>query len=376
LTHPTSRATSSPLHRLYRTKFALVAVVSSVAGIALIVLARWAAIQTGGAWMRSWPVNEIGLGLFTTGLFGVLFHYVGQRDAEEEQIQRIRQVIAGDLALQPDGLVTMVSSETRDRIVENCLRLQLGDAALARDLYADLREQIGRAGERRYDMDMSLALAPWPSGPSSGKGAMFVATIRTEYRVVPVGPVLRFACVSNLDEYRELLQDPTCTLVHYFQPVAELELHGASEEAFELLEVTIDGKPRSARRTARTGTQIHSVGIGTGAAARRMVALSYTYRVLVQQHGHLLHLDFPRPTKGLKVHFAYGGCGIRRVNMVDYIASSRQPGLSQLPAAAPTPSIALWFDGWMLPKAGVAFVWVLEREMALAPIAGALDRPC
>jgi hypothetical protein len=35
-------------------------------------------------------------------------------------------------------------------------------------------------------------------------------------------------------------------------------------------------------------------------------------------------------------------------------------------ATAPTPSIALRFDGWMLPKAGVAFVWVLEREIATA----------
>jgi hypothetical protein len=86
--------------------------------------------------------------------------------------------------------------------------------------------------------------------------------------------------------------------------------------------------------------------------------------VLLQQNGHLLHLDFPRPTRGLKVHFAYGGCGIRRVNVVDYIASSRQPGLSRLEPTAPTPSIALRFDGWMLPKAGVGYVWVLEREMA------------
>ena len=58
-------------------------------------------------------------------------------------------MIAEDLALRPDGLVTMVSSETRDRIVENCLRLQPGDAALAHGLYADLREQITREGERR-----------------------------------------------------------------------------------------------------------------------------------------------------------------------------------------------------------------------------------
>jgi hypothetical protein len=145
---------------------------------------------------------------------------------------------------------------------------------------------------------------------------------------------------------------------------AELELHGASEEAFELIKVAIDGNRRLAQRTMRTGTQVHTVGVGIDpTAADRMVAISYVYRVLLQQHGHLLHRDFPRPTKGLKVHFAYGGCGIRRVNVIDHIASRRQPGLSRLNRPHSTPSIALRFDGWMLPKAGVGFVWVLEREM-------------
>jgi hypothetical protein len=32
--------------------------------------------------------------------------------------------------------------------------------------------------------------------------------------------------------------------------------------------------------------------------------------------------------------------------------------------SSPTPSIALPFDGWIPPEAGVAFVWVLERELA------------
>jgi hypothetical protein len=39
-------------------------------------------------------VDEFGLTLFTTGLFGVLFHYVGHRDAEEEQLHLLRHVIA------------------------------------------------------------------------------------------------------------------------------------------------------------------------------------------------------------------------------------------------------------------------------------------
>ena len=87
-------------------------------------------------------------------------------------------------------------------------------------------------------------------------------------------------------------------------------------------------------------------------------------------HKHLFHLDFSRPTKDVRVHFAYGGCGIRYVNVLDYIASSRDAGLSRLPASAPTPSIALRFDGWVLPKAGVGFVWVLESEVAAAAIDG------
>jgi hypothetical protein len=174
---------------------------------------------------------------------------------------------------------------------------------------------------------------------------------------------MRFVCVSDLDEYRESLQDPSCTVVHYFQPIGSLD--GASEEAFQLVELTVDGRPRPIRRATRAGVQLFTASLGGDAAStgERQLAIAYTYRVLVQQHGHLLHLDFNRPTKGFKVQFAYGGCGIRYVSVLDYIASSRQARVSRLPASAPTPSIALGFDGWILPKAGAAFVWVLEGEM-------------
>jgi len=49
------------------------------------------------------------------------------------------------------------------------------------------------------------------------------------------------------------------------------------------------------------------------------------------------------------------------------VASSGQPGLTRLPPLAPSPSISLRFDGWVLPKAGAAFVWGLEREVAHEP---------
>ena len=75
------------------------------------------------------------------------------------------------------------------------------------------------------------------------------------------------------------------------------------------------------------------------------------------------------------------GCGLRHVNVLDYIASSQEAGLSRRPTLGPTPSIALRFDGWVLPKAGVAFVWVLKDEMTTVEPDGHRDielggRPC
>lgn len=126
----------------------------------------------------------------------------------------------------------------------------------------------------------------------------------------------------------------------------------------------------------RVASEIGSLGMADrpiGSDARtggRAVAICFTYLALLQQHGHLFHLDFSRPTKDVRVHFAYRGCGIRHVNLLDYIASSLDTALSRLPASGPTPSIAVRFDGWALPKAGIGFVWVLESELGAAATDG------
>jgi hypothetical protein len=151
--------------------------------------------------------------------------------------------------------------------------------------------------------------------------------------------------------------DAACTVAHFFEPIRHLDLHAGSTDAFELLELTVDGRPRPLRRSTRSGTRTYTASLGAEVTPGRAVSISYSYRVLVQQLGHLLALDIGTPTHDLRVQFAYRGCGIRHINVADYIASSRQPRLSRLPASGTTPSIALRFDGWILPKAGVAFVW-------------------
>jgi len=367
----------NPLHRLYQTKLALLATLSTVTGVALLFLARWAGAGHGWVWLAELPVSEIGATLFSTGLIVIAFEYVDREDAEQRALQRLRKLLKEEapafrdavvdgFAFKPETLTDVASPETLDRIVRNCLAIRFKDRALAEEAYDDMREQVIRASERRYDVSASVALSPWEAGPATGKGSMFVATVRWEYRVVPANSVLRFSCVSDLDEYDEVRQDPSSTETWYFQPVGGLD--AGSEEAFKILEVTVDGQPLRTRRSGRKDSQVYTAALGSEVVREpREVVIAFTYRVLVQRNGHLLHLDVSRPSKGLKVQFSYGGCGIRYVSVLDYIASARRPRVSRAAAVEPAPSIDIGFDGWVFPKAGVGFVWVLDEELSAQP---------
>jgi hypothetical protein len=362
----------SPLYRLYKTKLTLLAVTSTALGLVLLILAKWATAE-GWQWVADWPITELGSTLFATGLIVVAFEYLDAKDADERGNQRLRKVIRQEapairdavldgIAFNAGALKDIASPELLDRIIVNSLGTRLGDQHLANDVYTDLLNQIVRAKERHYDMHVSISLAPWSSGPTTGPGAMFEATIRREYRVTPSSSVLRFACVSDLAEYRALLLDPTATETWYFEPMAGLD--AASPAAFELLQLTVNGQPQTFRRSKRADAQTFTAHLEPATdQAERQVVIAYTYRALIQQHGHALYFDVTSPCKGLHVDLAYHGCGIRHVNVLDYIASAQTPRVQHDPKHTATSTVSIGFDGWVFPKSGVAFVWVLEGEM-------------
>ena len=52
----------------------------------------------------------------------------------------------------------------------------------------------------------------------------------------------------------------------------------------------------------------------------------------------------------------------RYANVFSYIADANHASRI-FPGSGPTPSVEISFDGWMFPKGGVAFVWMLESEL-------------
>lgn len=296
---------TNPLDQLYQTKLQLIAVLAGVGGIALLMLAHWSTTAAAPNWLAALPIAEIGSTLFGTGLLAVFFEYVDRKHGDERTDQRIqkavrreapafRDAVLDSFAFDPEALAGIASHDTLDRIATNALGLRLEDQALAHDVYTDLRDQVIRAPERWHDLDVSVALSPWDKGPASGRGSMFVATIRWQYRVRPASTTLRFACVSDLAEYRELLRDPTMHSAWHFDHSGGID--PASREVFELLQLTVDGKPRKIRRTERAGSQFYTVNFGPAADSAAEVVITHTYRVLAQRHGHVLYLDLPRPS--------------------------------------------------------------------------------
>jgi hypothetical protein len=360
----------NPFQRLYQTKLALAATVATFVGAAMQVTSYWLDPATRSSWLVS-NLGGLGAGLLGIGLLGIVFQYIGDQDNEQSALRRTRTVL-GELvpeirdaviqgfAFNADDMARVASPVVLDQIARNILALQLGDRGLADDAYADLRSQVIRAPERWRDVTISIALAPWDGAPGRGPDAMFVATLRWEYRTVPAASAVRFACVADQVEYRELLRDPTVASVWYFGKPAGLD--AGSREAYELVEFMVDGQPRTIRRTQRTGSQTYSATIPKATPPGAEVTVACTYRVLIKQQGNLLYLDLPRPTKGLRIQFAYGGCGIRTVNTLDFFAGNEQARISRTLASAPSPSVDVGFDGWVFPKSGVAFVWSLDNE--------------
>ncbi|OLR89614.1 hypothetical protein [Actinokineospora bangkokensis] len=344
------------LRQLYRAKMLLIGVSLVAAGILGLVVGSY----TNASWVR-----DLGSAALQGGLLSVIVQIVVDgvserrqaelmRSAVRQEAPAIRDAVLDSLAFRPEALKQVASPETLDRLAVNALGLRLGNPALAADAYRDLQFQLGTTEERWHDVSISVSLRPWTPRNATSSADFFEATIRWEYRVTPATPVLRFACVSDLDEYRTLLNDPTVASVWFS------ELDASSRDTFDVQHLAVDGKTRPVRRSRRKQGQVFTADLGT--TAGREVVLSYTYRILVQQRGNVLYLNLNQPSHNLRIHLDYDGTGIQHVTTLDYIAGAQPVRIERTDSTATAARVDIGFDGWVLAQSGVAFVWVTGRK--------------
>jgi hypothetical protein len=356
-----------PLQRIHNFKLALIAVSVSFVGFVLMVLARWLDGQPLLADLAFLPWGEVGGTLFTAGILSIGIDYLLSKDDDERAEERMRRILATQapamkaavidgFAFDAEDLAGVATPDMLDRIVRNSLALRLNDAEFAREIYDDVRDQAITATERWHDVKISIRLS-MDRNTSEAHVPGYVATIRWEYTVVPKHAVRRFAVVSDRAEYRDLMADPEATSTWFMRKDSGID--AGSTEAFEIVQFTVDGEHRAIRRSARKQGQIYSASIGKDAVdAGVPITVSYTQRVKLFKHGHLLHLDMEQPTRNVDIDLDYSDTDIDYINVLDFFVSSHKTRVEHMPPNVPERSISVSHDGWVFQRSGVAFVWV------------------
>jgi hypothetical protein len=357
----------SLLQRLYRTKLALIATLSTTAGLGLLGAMQW----SSWAWLENPLVGAIGSTFFGTGMISIILEAFISREADQLSEARIRKVIRAEsstlrdsvldgLATQPQ-LARIASTDTLDRIIDNAMTARFRHAKKATDIYASIKRQVLNATQTRRDSHAFITLTPWESGPASGLGAMFVATIRWQYLTYDLPETLRFSAVSDQQRYRELLRNPESIETWWVEPAYGLTI--ANPETYSLLECTIDGRPTTINHLESDDAQLFTVVNDHSGHSADGTYVTYTHRTLVRQSGHRLFIDFPA-TDGLRVDFTYSAdCGIHQVGVVDYNSSGERARVYRSHKLVTNPTISLDLEGWIFPHSGAVFTWLLDREV-------------
>lgn len=367
-----------PHQRIVNLKLAFFAFVVAVAGVALMVLGKYLQATGATGFISFVPISEVGGTLLVAGIVGIgLDLWIGgDRGAVVETLVEkvmirvmarlaptLRDSVIQAFADNIDNLSVVATDQFLDQLARNALTLRLGDKNFAEDIYEDVRDQAISATERWYDTKISMNLSPLPMdrNTSEGRVPLFVLTTRYEYKVAPKSVVRKFSAVSNDRDYRAVMDDPQETSVWYINPATGLD--GASKDAFELVQFTIDGDERPIRRTAKTGGQTYTASVGMDVVqAGKPVTVAYTYRTVLRQHGHMLHVDVEQPSKGLDVELEYGDCGIAEMRLIPFIASSKKVRSYRMPPNVPEKTVGIGFDGWVMPKQGVMAVWIKDSD--------------
>lgn len=362
------------LARIYRLKLILTGIVLVVLGLLVSALSDRLASQSVAN-----PLVALVRGfsdvLLVTGAIGIAIDFFTGRDKDAADTERTRRVLK---ELTPDfvdavidgfrvnkkELQRVATPELLDEIATNVLSLRLGDDEFAREIYEDIRDQAIRTPERWYDVKVNVRLSKGMESTAEGR-PLLDALIEWEYTTTPSHPTARFACVSDIDEFHELIADAPATSTWFMTPRPGFD--ASKQESFELLTFSVDGKARKIRRSGRRSGQVYSATIGDDVVRdARPVRIRHAYRAIVDPANHRLFLAIAQPARNVSLEVDYSNTDIARMSVSDLVPSRRRPYVSQLPAGTPGRELTIEVPGWVQAGVGFTFVWTLDSEEQLA----------
>ena len=167
--------------------------------------------------------------------------------------------------------------------------------------------------------------------------------------------------MSDQDEYNELRQDVPATSTWFMAPRPGMDAR--RREAYELLELTVDGRPQPIRCSTRATGQTYSVDLDEEARSGKPVRIRQVFRTITPQWSHRLYFAVRQPTRGWSLRLDYTDTNIGDMRVNDTVATAPAARIVRSPEAVPGKVIALESAGWLMPGSGVAFTWTLNEEL-------------
>lgn len=325
-------------------------------------------------WVRFLPWQSLAGTALGVVLIAFAYEWFVRKETEEKLIQMLKEHlhfqeeiignhIAKAMLFDKEIMRRVLAPDMMDDVLRTGLEIRLGDDQLARETYDNLLSQLLISHERRsnYRCKISLTNIRDRGVADNIKQKYYEGYIEERYDTVLQKTSFLFVCVGKTEEYDELLRDTRWELRWIAEPTKDFPIVDGS--IFHIESVSVDGLSLDIKSDTVGGKYMVTADHkALQAMLGRSVTVFYRYKVKVQKRGHLLRVNMPCPTKNVVVELDYRDTDIHFVNVHNFFVSNAEPIL-RFPSQQSPRRIEIEVNGWVFPKGGVIFGWVLRSEM-------------
>lgn len=328
-------------------------------------------------WLKDLPLRALADACLTAFLVGITYEWIVRYESEaalseiiSKQIQIQQQAIIEEipraLIINPEVMGNILKEERLEEILRAGLQVRLGDKQMGDDIYEGLLRKTLSYNQRwaNYRFKATLSIIDDPSLPEIVRYKYYNATIDLRYDTKLTKNKFIFHCVTSIDDYNKSIRDPNYEFTWLFPPTTD-EFPTIDTSVFDVKQITVDNIELNLNYSTDENGNLAIVCTNPDLSnlQNRIVTVYYRYVVKINKRGHLFMANVIMPTRNVVIELDYANTDIHFVNVLDFFVSAQLPKITYLPSKEKAHKVEIELNEWAFPKGGVAFVWVLAKEM-------------
>lgn len=323
-------------------------------------------------WLRVIPWDSLATTSLGLAVISLVFEWIVRNETKQEfdealtlhfknQAKELNYQIPKAMLTTREIMRDVLTTDVIDNAILTSLEIRLEDNQFAQEAYDSFLSHLLNHEERRSNYRCNIYMTNAQSGeiPAAKAFKYYEGYIDISYETILLKDTFRFTCVTSMEDYEELLKDPSWEL----RWLAERTKDYSHEVAFKVEDVSVNGLKLHIRKESAQGRQVIIADhLSLQALQEKQVMIHYRFTVKIKKRGHLLMIEVPCPTHNVAVELDYGDTDIGFVNVLDFFATRHKPTVRYIPTRQNCQKIGVEVHDWVFPKGGVVFVWVLRAE--------------